>query len=40
MRHINASGTRLYFEEHGDGFPIIFVHELRSDLRQCEDQVR
>jgi len=37
MRHINACATRLYFEEHGDGFPIIFVHELGSALRQWED---
>jgi pimeloyl-ACP methyl ester carboxylesterase len=40
MPYVDASGTRLYFEEHGDGYPIIFIHELGSDLRQWEDQVR
>lgn len=40
MPYIDAAGVRLYFEEHGSGYPIIFVHELGSDLRQWEDQVR
>jgi pimeloyl-ACP methyl ester carboxylesterase len=40
MPYIEAAGARLYVEEHGDGYPIIFVHELGSDLRQWEDQVR
>ena len=40
MPYIEAAGARLHGEEHGDGYPIIFVHELGSDLRQWEDQVR
>lgn len=40
MPYIEAAGARLHVEEHGDGYPIIFSHELGSDLRQWEDQVR
>ena len=40
MPYIEAAGARLHVEEHGDGYPIIFAHELGSDLRQWEDQVR
>jgi pimeloyl-ACP methyl ester carboxylesterase len=32
--------VRLYFEENGDGYPIIFAHEFANDLRQWEPQVR
>jgi len=28
MPYIEAAGARLHVEEHGDGYPIIFVHEL------------
>lgn len=40
MPYIEAAGVKLYVEEHGAGYPIIFAHELGSDLRQWEDQVR
>jgi pimeloyl-ACP methyl ester carboxylesterase len=40
MPHVNASGTRLYFEETGSGYPIVFVHEFGSDYREWETQVR
>ena len=40
MQYIEAAGAKLYVEEHGAGYPIIFAHELGSDLRQWEDQVR
>jgi pimeloyl-ACP methyl ester carboxylesterase len=40
MPYVEAAGARLHVEEHGDGYPIIFLHELGSDLRQWEDQVR
>lgn len=40
MPYLDAGGVKLYFEEHGEGYPIIFVHELVSDLRQWEDQMR
>src|SRR5260370_17405149 len=40
MPYVDAAGARLYFEENGDGYPIIFVHEFGSDSREWEDQVR
>ena len=40
MPYIEAAGARLHVEETGNGYPIVFVHELGSDLRQWEDQVR
>jgi pimeloyl-ACP methyl ester carboxylesterase len=40
MPHVNASGAKLYFEENGEGYPIIFVHEFGHDIRQWETQVR
>jgi pimeloyl-ACP methyl ester carboxylesterase len=40
MPHVDAAGAKLYFEENGDGYPIIFVHEFGHDIRQWEAQVR
>jgi pimeloyl-ACP methyl ester carboxylesterase len=40
MPHIHASGTKLYYEETGSGYPIVFVHEFGSDCREWETQVR
>jgi len=40
MPYVDATGARLYFEEHGDGYPMIFVHEFGHDIRQWEMQVR
>lgn len=40
MPYIDAAGVKLYFEEAGDGHPIIFLHELGSDSREWESQVR
>ena len=40
MPYIDAAGVKLHFEETGDGYPIIFVHELGADLREWEAQVR
>jgi pimeloyl-ACP methyl ester carboxylesterase len=37
---VNADGVRLYVEETGTGDPIVFVHELNSDCRGWEAQVR
>jgi len=37
---VNADGVRLYVEETGSGHPIVFVHELHSDYRGWEQQVR
>jgi pimeloyl-ACP methyl ester carboxylesterase len=40
MPYVEATGAKLYFEESGRGYPIIFVHEFASDLRGWEDQTR
>ena len=40
MGFVNARGVRLYAEETGAGDPIVFAHELHSDLRGWESQVR
>jgi pimeloyl-ACP methyl ester carboxylesterase len=40
MPYVDATGAKLYFEEHGDGYPVIFVHEFGYDMRQWEPQVR
>jgi pimeloyl-ACP methyl ester carboxylesterase len=33
-------GVRLYYEETGDGLPIVFVHEFAGDHRSWEPQMR
>jgi pimeloyl-ACP methyl ester carboxylesterase len=40
MPYIDATGGKLYYEESGEGYPIIFMHELGSDSRAWENQVR
>jgi len=40
MAFVDASGARLYVEETGQGYPVVFVHELYSDCREWEAQVR
>ena len=40
MAYANADGVKLYYEESGEGFPIIFVHEFAGDYRSWEPQVR
>ncbi len=35
-----AEGGRLYYEETGEGYPIVFVHEFGADHREWEGQVR
>lgn len=40
MSFVNADGVRLYVEETGHGDPIVFAHELNSDYRGWEQQVR
>jgi pimeloyl-ACP methyl ester carboxylesterase len=40
MPFVNAKGAKLYCEESGHGYPVIFVHEFGSDIRQWEAQVR
>jgi hypothetical protein len=33
MPYVEAAGAKLYFEESGYGYPIIFIHEFASDIR-------
>ena len=40
MPYVEAAGAKLYFEESGHGYPIIFIHEFASDIRGWEAQVR
>ena len=41
MPHVTArDGTRLYYEEAGQGTPIVFVHEYAGDFRTWEPQMR
>lgn len=40
MSLANSGGVRLYFEEAGAGDAIVFVHELHSDYRGWEAQMR
>jgi pimeloyl-ACP methyl ester carboxylesterase len=40
VSYIESGGIKLYLEEYGRGYPIIFIHEFESDLRGWESQVR
>lgn len=40
MSYANANGVKLYVEETGSGYPIVFVHEFAADHREWETQVR
>jgi pimeloyl-ACP methyl ester carboxylesterase len=40
MPYIEAQGAKLYFEERGEGYPILFIHEFASDMRGWEFQLR
>ncbi len=33
-------GVAIYYESHGDGFPMVWCHEFAGDHRSWEDQVR
>ena len=39
MPFVKSSGVSLYYEDTGAGPPVLFVHELASDLRQWRGQV-
>ncbi len=39
MPHATVNGVSLYYEETGDGDPIIFAHEFSDDYRSWADQV-
>ena len=40
MPHANVNGTQLYYEETGEGFPLVWSHEFGGDYRSWEPQVR
>jgi pimeloyl-ACP methyl ester carboxylesterase len=40
MPFADAKGVQLYYEEAGNGFPIVFVHEFAGDIRSWEPQLR
>jgi pimeloyl-ACP methyl ester carboxylesterase len=41
MAHATTDdGVRLYYEDTGEGVPIVFVHEFAGDHRSWEPQVR
>jgi pimeloyl-ACP methyl ester carboxylesterase len=40
MPYVEATRAKLYFEESGEGYPIIFIHEFASDIRGWEHQLR
>jgi pimeloyl-ACP methyl ester carboxylesterase len=38
--HAEINGVSIYYEETGEGYPIIFSHEFAGDYRSWEPQVR
>jgi pimeloyl-ACP methyl ester carboxylesterase len=40
MPFADSRGVQLYYEEAGNGFPVVFVHEFSHDLRSWEPQLR
>ena len=40
MPHVRANGVNLYYEEHGTGTPVIFVHEFAGDSVSWHLQMR
>jgi len=40
MSYADVNGVKLYVEETGIGYPIVFVHEFAADHREWEPQVR
>jgi pimeloyl-ACP methyl ester carboxylesterase len=40
MPTADVNGVTLYFEEHGDGLPLVLVHEWGGDHRSWNPQVR
>lgn len=39
MSYADSDGVNLYYEETGDGFPVVFVHEFAGDYRSWEPQI-
>lgn len=40
MPKVKLEGVRLYYEEHGEGFPLIWCHEFAGDYRSWRPQIR
>ncbi|OGA23280.1 MAG: alpha/beta hydrolase [Betaproteobacteria bacterium RIFCSPLOWO2_02_FULL_67_26] len=40
MPYAESKGVQLYYEESGQGMPIVFVHEFSGDFRSWEAQMR
>ena len=40
MAFADNGGVKLFFEETGNGIPIVFVHEFADDYRSWLPQVR
>jgi pimeloyl-ACP methyl ester carboxylesterase len=40
MSYADSNGVKLYVEETGAGYPVVFVHEFAADHREWETQVR
>lgn len=40
MAFVETGGVKLYYEEAGNGFPIVFAHEFGGDCRSWEGQLR
>lgn len=40
MSYADADGVKLYVEETGSGYPVVFVHEFAADHREWEPQIR
>jgi pimeloyl-ACP methyl ester carboxylesterase len=40
MPHAPSEGGKLYYEEAGKGYPIVFAHEFAGDHRSWESQMR
>jgi pimeloyl-ACP methyl ester carboxylesterase len=40
MPYAQSGNVKLYYADTGTGYPIVFVHEFGSDLREWETQVR
>ena len=40
MPEARINGVRLYYEVHGSGVPLVFVHEFSGDGRSWDPQVK
>src|SRR5438067_5995211 len=40
MPTARVNGVELYYEETGEGYPLVFSHEFAGDYRSWENQVR